>query len=90
MKTRTKLFITLLIIGYLGLFGFNASAQSYKLDNNNKVIQVSKDSTVKQADKVHSIVNGVTFYVGQKGGVYCWKVSKKTGKKYKYYLPKQK
>jgi hypothetical protein len=85
MKTRTKLFITLVIIGYMGLFTFNCSAQSYKLDANNKVIQVVKDTT-KKADKVHSVVNGITFYQGSKGGVYFWKVSKKTGKKYKVYM----
>jgi hypothetical protein len=85
MKTRTKLFIALVIIGYMGLFAFNCSAQSYKLDANNKVVQVVKDTT-KKADPVHSVVNGVTFYTGSKGGVYFWKVSKKTGKKYKVYM----
>jgi len=90
MKPNTKLFIACIIIGYTGLFAFNASAQSYKLDNNNKIIQTTKDTTkVKQPDKVHSVVNGVTFYQGSKGGVYCWKVSR-TGKKYKYYVPKVK
>lgn len=87
MKTRTKLFIFCLIVGYTGLFAFNCSAQSYKLDANNKVIEVKKD-TVKKADKVHSVVNGITFYQGSKGGVYFWKVSKKTGKKYKVYMTK--
>ncbi len=85
MKTRTKLFIALVIIGYMGLFSFNSFGQSYKLDANNKVIQVKKD-TVKKADPVHSVVNGVTFYTGSKGGVYFWKTSKKTGKKYKVYM----
>jgi len=87
MKTITKLFIALVIIGYMGLFTFNCSAQSYKLDANNKVVQVVKDTT-KKADKVHSVVNGITFYTGSKGGVYFWKTSKKTGKKYKVYMTK--
>ncbi len=89
MKTRTKLFLALVIIGYMGLFSFSCSAQSYKLDANNKVIQVTKDTNkVKQPDPVHSVVNGVTFYTGSKGGVYFWKTSKKTGKKYKVYMTK--
>ncbi len=87
MKQRTKLFIACIIIGYMGLFAFNSFGQSYKLDANNKVIEVKKD-TVKKADPVHSVVNGVTFYTGSKGGVYFWKTSKKTGKKYKVYMTK--
>ncbi len=31
-----------------------------------------------------------TVYVGQRGGKYILRVSKKTGKEYKYYLPKNK
>jgi len=88
MKTRTKLFIFCLIVGYTGLFTFNCSAQSYKLDANNKVIVVKDSAKVKQPDKVHSVVNGITFYTGSKGGVYFWKVSKKTGKRYKVYMTK--
>ena len=87
MKQRTKLFIAMVIIGYMGLFTFNCSAQSYKLDSNNKVIQVVKDTT-KKADPVHSVVEGVTFYRGAKGGVYFLRTSKKTGKKYKVYMTK--
>lgn len=31
-----------------------------------------------------------TVYVGQRGGKYILRTSKKTGKEYKYYLPKNK
>lgn len=69
----------------------NVQAQTLMLDKNNKIVEMPKaQTTAKKADPVHSIVKGVTYYQGPKGGVYCWKVSKKTGEKYKSYLPKNK
>lgn len=42
--------------------------------------------------EVYKATDGKTYtvYVGQRGGKYILKVSKKTGKEYKYYLPKNK
>jgi hypothetical protein len=88
MKTRTKLFIALLITGYCSLFAFNCSAQTYKLDKAGNITKIDtvKKKKVKQPDKVYKIVDGVTFYKGAKGGIYYWKTSKKTGKLYKCYV----
>ena len=64
-------------------------AQSYKLDQSGKIITIKKDTTkrtVKIPDKVYSTVGTTVFYIGSKGGIYYYKTSKKTGKKYKVYV----
>ena len=83
---------TLVMIALLCLGAMFAQAQTLMLDENNKIVEVQKvkKDTIKKADPVHSIVKGVTYFQGPKGGVYCWKVSKKTGEKHKSYLPKKK
>lgn len=54
---------------------------------------VEKKDTLKtkaiKEDPVYKVINGRTFYKGPKGGIYEWKVNKKTGKKYKAYLQKE-
>jgi hypothetical protein len=82
-----KLFV-LVIVAIMMVLTVNANAQSYKMVNG-KVVESKKDTTAKAkkvADPVYQIVDGVTFYKGDKGGVYCWKTSKKTGKQYKSYV----
>ena len=63
------------------------SAQSYSLAANGTIVTKPKAATTaKVADKVYATQNGITFYVGSKGGVYYLKTSKKTGKQYKCYV----
>ena len=38
MKTNTKLFVACLIVGYIGLFAFNCSAQTYKVVDGKVII----------------------------------------------------
>jgi hypothetical protein len=95
MKTST--FIAILFFALLTTVAMNVNAQttatprtSYSLDAQGNV--VAKSKATKAADSVYQVVNGVTFYKGSKGSIYCLKVSKKTGKEYKSYVtaPKSK
>ena len=69
----------LLILFFIFLFSYAA-----RVDMELRA-QTPSGETYKATDgKVY------TVYVGQRGGKYILKVSKKTGKEYKYYLPKNK
>ena len=47
---------------------------------------VNTDSTTTDTYTISSIKYPV--FKSKSGAIYIWKTSKKTGKKYKYYLPK--
>ena len=70
---------TLLILFFIFLFSYAA-----KVDMELRA-QTPSGESYKAADG-----KTYTVYVGQRGGKYILKVSKKTGKEYKYYLPKNK
>jgi hypothetical protein len=75
-----KLLLVLLL--FVSLLGYG---QKFTKVNGAIVKDTAKTKTVK-TDKVYQKIDGVTFYQGAKGGIYYWKTSKKTGKKYKSYL----
>ena len=77
-----KNLITLILI-CLALSGM-AQNPTYKVVNG-KVIATTKQDTVKKPDPIIQVVNGVNFYRGSKGGIYCWVISK-AGKPYKHYV----
>lgn len=66
------------------------TAKSYKVVNGKVVLTHAQPAAPKTTEKVYGTVEGVTYYIGAKGGVYTYKVSKTTGKTYKYYLKKEK
>ena len=55
-------------------------------------VYVQKTTTVKEKETgvYYQDKNGIRYiiYVSPKGSLYIKKISKKTGKEYKYYLPK--
>ena len=54
---------------------------------NGKVVEKTNATTVKVPDTcIYTSTTGVKFYRGSKGGVYYYKISKKTGKPYKAYV----
>lgn len=69
----------LLILFFIFLFSYAA-----KIDMELRA-QTPSGESYKAADG-----KTYTVYVGQRGGKYILRVSKKTGKEYKYYLPKNK
>lgn len=48
---------------------------------------VNTDSTTNDTYTINNVKYPV--YKSKNGAFYIWKTSKKTGKKYKYYLPKE-
>ena len=79
---KTKLFILAIAV----LMCCSVQAKQYKVVAG-KVTEAVKADTVKK-EKVYQVVDGVTFYQGSKGGIYYYRVSKKTGKQYKCYIKK--
>ena len=63
-----------------------AKPTTYKMIDGKVTPTAAAPKAPKAADPVYQVVDGRTFYLGSKGGVYEWKVSKKTGKEYKSYL----
>lgn len=51
--------------------------------SNNKFTDTTTTYTYKRPEKTYNV------YVSHRGSYYIWKISKKTNKSYKYYLPKE-
>jgi len=82
MKTNL---LVLLFFVVLSFIANQACAQSYTMKND-QIVKTEKSVKTKAPDKVYTVQDGITFYVGSKGGIYYWKTSKKTGKTYKVYV----
>jgi len=68
--------------------GFSLSSQTYKIQGNNIICmqKVDKLTSFTYQDKDGTIY---PVYINSKGKFYIKKISKKTGKEYRYYLPKE-
>lgn len=79
-----------LLIAAMILTGLTVTAQKYSIDKAGKITK--ETTTTKQKDSIIGTVKGdtVKFYRGTNGGVYYWRMSKKTGKIYKSYLKQAK
>lgn len=78
---------TLTLIVILIVLAISVNAQYV---NNNGTIEKTKTVTTTKPDSILCIKDGITFYKGTKGGIYYWKVSNTTGKKYKCYITNKK
>lgn len=92
MKKRKGLgefiLFTVLFVILISLLTYEScKAQTYKINDSGKIVKISEP---KQADKLYQIVDGIPFYKSQKGAIYYYRTSKKTGKPYKVYIkPKE-
>lgn len=74
----------------LALFCISVDAQVKREGNTFKVEQTTKASDTKtQFTWEDSKGNKYPIYITKRGACYVLRVSKKTGKEYKYYLPKE-
>jgi hypothetical protein len=81
----------ILAIAMLLTIGAQAQTQKYQINGNN-IVAVSQTKVKKEAQKTSYTytIKGKTYevYQGAKGSYYIIRTSAKTGKEYKYYLPK--
>lgn len=67
----------------------NSSAQVKQEGNNFTQVSVNKSSKETKTDYTYTDNKGIKYdvYLGSTGKTYIKKISKKTGKEYKVYLP---
>jgi hypothetical protein len=63
-----------------------AGAQEFVAPTKQKSVEYT-DTTTTYTYKIED--NSFNVYKSKSGAFYIWKTSKKTGKQYKYYLPKE-
>lgn len=74
----------------LALFSINIHAEVKREGNTFIVEQTTKESDTKtQYTWVDKDGNVYPVFITKKGACYIFRTSKKTGKEYKYYLPKE-
>jgi hypothetical protein len=82
----------ILTIAMLLTMGVQAQSQQKYQINGNNIVAVSQTKAKKEAQKTSYTytIKGKTYevYQGAKGSYYIIRTSAKTGKDYKYYLPK--
>lgn len=83
-----KILILTTIVLMLGLCVSNTFAQNVVLKGKTFVQESTKQDSVK-TDYEYQDRDGVkhTIYLSPKGKAYYWATSKKTGKRYKRYMP---
>lgn len=75
-----------IILFFILLIGLTTSINGKDYIKTKKQNVVFKDSTTTDTYTIDTIKYNV--YKTKNGAFYIWKISKRTGKKYKYYLPK--
>jgi uncharacterized protein YpmB len=92
MSQETKHFIIILILGLIfSTIGVCAQSTVTRVGNTFKVEQTSSNTSNDTKTKYtyqDSKGNEYPIYITKNNSVYVIKVSKNTGKEYKYYLPK--
>ena len=80
-----------IIISFVILLGIIANAQIVKEGNTFTQTKTEKVTEAKKTQFTYQDNKGNKYpiYVSSRGSLYVIKVSKKTGKEYKYYLPKE-
>lgn len=77
-KTLLMMFFALLVQG--------ACAEKFSAPKKNNSVAFT-DSTTTHTYEIDA--KEYPIFVSKNGAYYIWKISKKTGNKYKYYLPKE-
>jgi len=102
MKT-VKLLLLITILATFFVVGSNAQTQAQDTTKAKTEIQIDKDGNIvaiktgrtskepQATGKTYTHTNGQTYplWKGQKGGYFVYRTSKRSGKQYKYYLPKE-
>lgn len=79
---------TIIIVALLALFAFiGAKGENFKAPVKNKAKVEYTDTTTSHTYEIQDIKYPV--FKSKSGAYYIYKVSRKSGKEYKYYLPKE-
>lgn len=78
-----KKFLIIVLLSVLA--GVSAYAENFKAPTKQQVEWT--DSTTNHTYEINNVKYDI--FKSKNGSFYIWKTSKKTGKKYKYYLPKE-
>lgn len=84
-----KKFLIILVMLIMGMTGTTCIAEVVRNGNTFETVQTSQ--TDVQTPYTWKDKDGKTYpiYISKKGACYIKRISKKTGKEYKYYLPKE-
>lgn len=82
-------FLIILVMLIMGMAGTTCIAEVVRNGNTFETVQTSQ--TDVQTPYTWKDKDGKTYpiYITKKGACYVKRISKKTGKEYKYYLPKE-
>lgn len=78
-----------LLIFVMLIFSFSVNAEVIKDGDNFRVEQTTNNDKLTRFTYTDSKGNTYPVYQSSTGKFFVWKTSKKTGKEYKYYLPKE-
>ena len=78
-----KKFLVIILLSVL--IGVSVYADNFKAPSKQKIEWT--DSTTTHTYEISNVIHDI--FKSRNGSFYIWKTSKKTGKKYKYYLPKE-
>lgn len=86
MKEKSIKIVIVLLFAIASFFGaYSAKADNFKAPTRTSVEYT--DTTTTHTYEIKDIKYPV--FKSKSGAFYIWKISKKTGKQYKYYLPKE-
>ena len=75
------------IVALMALFAYlGANGENFKAPSKSKTRVEFTDTTTNHTYELNDIKYPI--FVTKNGAYYIWKISKKSGKEYKYYLPK--
>jgi hypothetical protein len=90
LKSSNKPFIiTAILAAIMFCFSLTAFSEVIRTDNTFKTEQTSSTATKTKYTWEDKEGNKYPIFITKKGACFVNKVSKKTGKEYKYYLPKE-
>lgn len=85
-----KILFCIILLGVLSLIGIKLYAQSYKKEGNNFIQQPRQHSKQQPKETPFTFTNSkgkqYIIYITTSGACFINKISKNTGKEYRYYL----
>lgn len=78
-----KCIVMFVILFFMTICAYAQELTAPTRKNSTQFTDTTTTYTYKRPEKTYNV------YVSRRGAYYIWKISKKTNKSYKYYLPKE-